>query len=143
MNNRENFECRKDAMIKNNEAKYGAEIREKYGDEAVDASYSKIKGLTEAKLKEAEELRKRMEEALAAAFAQGDPAGETAQQACEMHKQWLNIFWPQGMYSKAAHTGLVDMYVADERFKANYEKIAAGCTEFLRDAVYIYCEKQA
>jgi hypothetical protein len=31
------------------------------------------------------------------------------------------------------------MYVADERFKAHYEKIFPGCAEFLRDAINIYC----
>jgi hypothetical protein len=31
------------------------------------------------------------------------------------------------------------MYASDERFRANYEKIAAGCTEFLRDAINVYC----
>lgn len=141
MSDKEKFEGFKDEMIKSNEAKYGGEIREKYGDEAVNASYSKLKGMTEEKMKEAEKLRQSMEETLSEAFAQGDPAGELAQRACEMHKQWLNIFWPKGMYSKEAHIGLADMYVADERFKANYEKIAVGCTEFLRDAIHIYCEE--
>ena len=35
--------------------------------------------------------------------------------------------------------GLGEMYVADERFKAYYDKIAPGCAEFLRDAINIYC----
>lgn len=141
MSDKEKFEGFKDEIIKNNEAKYGKEIRQKYGDEAVNASYSKVKGMTEEKMQEAEKLRQSMEEMLGKAFASGDPAGELAQQVCEMHKKWLNIFWPKGMYSKEAHTGLADMYVEDERFKANYDKIAAGCAEFLRDAIHIFCEK--
>jgi hypothetical protein len=36
--------------------------------------------------------------------------------------------------------GLGEMYVADERFSANYEKLGAGCTEFLRDAINVYCK---
>lgn len=141
MNDKEKFEGFKDKMIADNEANYGKEIRRKYGDGAVNASNVRIKGMTEEKMREAEELRQRIEELLGEAFAQGNPAGELAQEVCELHKQWLNIFWPEGMYSEKAHIGLADMYVEDERFKANYEKIAAGCTEFLRDAIYIYCDK--
>jgi len=33
------------------------------------------------------------------------------------------------------------MYIADERFRANYDKLAPGCTEFLRDAIDVYCGK--
>jgi hypothetical protein len=30
------------------------------------------------------------------------------------------------------------MYVDDERFKENYEKVQKGAAEFLRDAIFIY-----
>lgn len=141
MSDTEKFEGFKEKMIADNEENYGKEIREKYGDDTINAANAKVKGMSEEKLQEAEELRKRMEEALAEAFAQGNPAGEPAQSVCEMHKRWLTIFWPEGMYSKEAHKGLADLYVADDRFRANYDKIAPGCTEFLRDAIYIFCEE--
>lgn len=66
------------------------------------------------------------------------PAGETAQKACELHKKWISFYWDG--YSKEAHAGLAEMYVADPRFKAYYDKIAPGCAEFLRDAIRIYCK---
>lgn len=141
MSDKEKFEGFKDKMIAENEQKYGKEIREKYGDDTVNATNAKFKGTTEEKMQEAEELRIRIEETLAEAFANGDPASELAQSVCEMHKKWLCIFWAEGMYSKVAHKGLADMYVADDRFRANYDKIAPKCTEFLRDAIYIYCEE--
>jgi hypothetical protein len=34
------------------------------------------------------------------------------------------------------------MYVADERFKAYYEEIAVGCTDFFCKAITIYCEEK-
>jgi hypothetical protein len=43
------------------------------------------------------------------------------------------------MYSPQAHKALGEMYVADERFTAYYDKIAVGATEFLRDALNVYC----
>ena len=56
--------------------------------------------------------------------------------AADLHRQWLSYTWAD--YSKEAHAGLADMYVADERFKAYYDKIKVGAAEFLRDAIKIY-----
>lgn len=39
--------------------------------------------------------------------------------------------------------GLADMWVADPRFKINYERIREGGAEFVRKAVHIYCDGQA
>ena len=133
------FEGVKQALIDENEQKYGREIRTKYGDKTVDESSAHLKGLTvKEQFDTGERLRLELEEALKAAFKTGDPAGELAQKACELHKQWLCVYYPG--YSREYHIGLGEMYVADERFKANYDKIAAGCTEFLRDAINIFCK---
>lgn len=140
MKDKEKFEGFKKKMIDNNERTYGKEIRQKYGDAAVDASNARIKGMSQEKIARAEQLRQRIDEGLAEAFAQGDPAGDLAQQVCELHRQWLCIYWPEGMYTREAHAGLADMYVEDERFRANYDKIAPGCAQFLRDAIHIYCK---
>lgn len=148
MTDHEKFEGFKQKLVDDNEQQYGREIRGKYGDEAVDESNATLKGLTKAQYDEGERLRFAFEEALKAAFDGGDPAGcnsagcnpagQLAQKACDLHRQWLWVFYPK--YSKAYHKGLADMYVSDERFKANYEKLGKGCTEFLRDAIYIYCQ---
>jgi len=137
MSDQEKFEGLKQSLIDENERKYGAEIRKKYGDTAVDESNAKLKGLTQEQYDEGERLRIEMETALKAAFDDGDPAGELAQKACDLHRQWLCVFYPK--YSKEYHMGLGEMYVADERFRANYDKLAPYCTEFLRDAINIYC----
>ncbi|MDR2559809.1 MAG: MerR family transcriptional regulator [Oscillospiraceae bacterium] len=138
MSNQEKFEGFKQALIDENEQKYGEEVRAKYGDAVVDESNANLKGLTQEQYNEGERLLAEFEATLKAAFATGDPAGEPAQQACDLHKQWLMVFYPH--YSKEYHLGLAEMYVADERFKANYEKLAVGCTEFLRDAINIYAQ---
>jgi len=138
MNDQEKFEGFAQNLIDENEQKYGQEIRKKYGDSAVDASNAKLKGMTQEQYNKSEQLRLAFEETLKAAFDTGNPAGALAQKACELHKQWLCIFYPD--YSKAYHIGLGEMYVADERFRANYDKLAPGCTEFLRDAIKVYCK---
>jgi DNA-binding transcriptional MerR regulator len=140
MTDHEKFEGFKQSLVDENERKYGAEIRTKYGDAAVDETNARLKGLTQEQYDESERLRLAMEEALKAAFESGDPAGEPARQACDLHRKWLCVFYPK--YSKAYHKGLAEMYVSDERFRANYDKLAPGCTEFLRDAINIYCGEQ-
>jgi hypothetical protein len=67
-----------------------------------------------------------------------NPACELALEVCALHREWLCMFWKDGTYSKEAHKSLAEMYVADERFKAYYDKIADGATVFLRDAINIY-----
>lgn len=138
MSDKEKFEGFKQALIDENEQKYGDEIRGKYGDEVIDESNAKLKGLTQAQYDEGERLRLEIEKTLKYAFETGDPAGELAQRACDLHRQWLCVFYPK--YNKEYHKGLAEMYVADERFRENYDKIAIGCAEFLHDAINIYCK---
>ena len=136
MTDKEKFEGFSQKMLEENETKYGAEIRGKYGDEAVDLSYQKWKGLTEANYKQMEEISEKLHEMLKAAFDLGDPASDLAQETCDLHKRWLMFYWTT--YSKQTHMALVQNYVDDERFTAYYDKIALGCAVFLRDAMRIY-----
>jgi DNA-binding transcriptional MerR regulator len=136
MSDKEKFEGFKKKMIEENERKYGKEIREKYGENTVNASNEMMMGMSEEKYNEWQKLAGEFTETLAAAFATGDPAGELAQKAADMHRRWLGYTW--ATYSKEAHTGLAQMYVDDERFKAYYDEKQPGTAEFLRDAILIY-----
>lgn len=139
MSDNEKFEGFKQKLIDDNETAYGNEIREKYGETAVNASNAKVKGMSAEDWEKAESLRVLINETLKEAFIEGNPASDTAQKACDLHRQWICMFWGNGMYSKEAHLGLAEMYCADERFKKHYEAIAPGATEFLFDAMKIYC----
>ena len=141
MKDDEKFEGFKQKLIDENERVYGAEARQKYGSDTVDASNKKLKNMTAEQYARVEALTKELNETLAAAYKTGDPAGETAKKACELHKQWLCCFWPDGTYTPEAHMGLAQMYVDDERFTAYYDKIAPGCAVFLRDAVNAFYGK--
>ena len=138
MTDDEKFEGFKKKLVEENEQQYGSEIRKNYGSEIVDESNAQLMGLTQEQYDEGERLRIALEETLKAAFEAGNPGSELAQKACDLHRQWLCVFYPK--YSKEYHKGLGEMYVADERFRANYDNLAPGCTEFLRDAINIYCE---
>ncbi len=140
MTDREKFEGFKQKILEDNDSKYGEEIREKYGEDTVKQSYDKLKGMSEEQYKELEELTALVQETLKQAFKTGDPAGELAQKAADLHRRWLSFSWPS--YSSEAHVGLAQMYVDDERFRAYYDKEQPGTAEFLRDAILIYTGKK-
>ncbi len=136
MQDNEKFVGFKNKLIEENEAKYGKEIREKYGDETVEASNQKFMNLSKEQYEAFEKLGEEVLTTLEEAFATGDPAGELAQKAAQLHKEWLTYTWSS--YSKEAHAGLAQMYVEDERFTAYYDKKQPGMAAFLRDAILIY-----
>lgn len=140
MSDKEKFEGFKNKMLDENEEKYGEEIRKKYGEEIIDKSNAKFAEMTPEQYLKNEKLSRELNDMLVAAYAQGDPAGELAQKACELHMQWLCMFWPDGSYNKEAHKALAQGYVDDPRFTAYYDKIAKGSAVFLRDAINIYCK---
>ena len=139
MSDKEKFEGFKRDLIKENEEKYGREVREAYGEDAVEASNRRLAGMSQEDWTKQEELSREILNTLKAAMEIGDPAGELAQKACGLHRQWLCMFWGDGAYTREAHRGMGEMYVADQRFKAYYDKVQDGAAEFFRDALNIYC----
>ena len=139
MKDEEKFEAFKQGLVDENEKKYGKEVRERWGDDAADASNAKLMGMSVEQYRRTQELEQGVKDALQAAIEAGDPAGEDALRAADLHRQWLCAFWKDGTYSKAAHRGIAEMYVADDRFRAYYEVVAPGAAEFLRDAIRAYC----
>lgn len=136
MTDQEKFEGFKQQLLADNEKKYGAEIREKYGQDAVNKSYETFKNMTREEYEAMARLEKQVKDTLAQAFKEGDPAGELAQKAADLHKQWISWCW--GQYSKEAHAGVARMYVDDERFREYYDEKQPGTAAFLRDAILIY-----
>lgn len=140
MTDKEKFEGFKQAMLDENEAKYGKEVRAKYGAEVIDKSSIKIKNMTQEEYQEITRLEKEVMATLHTAYQTGDPSGLLAQKSADLHRQWLSFYWDG--YTKEAHAGIAQMYVDDERFKAYYDKEQPGLAEFLRDAIQIYTKKK-
>jgi len=136
MTDKEKFEGFKQKLIEDNEKKYGEEVREKYGNDAVEKSNQQFRNMTQEEYNALINLESQVRETLAQAFETGDPAGELAQKAADLHKQWIAACW--GHYNKEAHAGLAKMYVEDERFRAYYDEKQPGTAAFLRDAILIY-----
>lgn len=136
MADNEKFQGFKKKLVEDNEQQYGNETRSKYGDEIVDRSNAKMLNLSEKDYQEFMKLEQKILSSLAEAMETGDPTSETAHQTVDLHRQWLSFTWSK--YSKEAHRGLAEMYIADERFAAYYDKVQPGAAQFLRDAIKVY-----
>src|SRR5574340_1595784 len=78
----------------------------------------------------------RMAEFMTAGTPVDDP---TVQAEVTTHYQSLCRFWTP---NRNAYKCLGQMYVDDERFKANYETIAEGLAEYQRDAMVVYADQR-
>ncbi|MGE7940746.1 MerR family transcriptional regulator [Lysinibacillus xylanilyticus] len=134
MTNEEKFNGFKDKLIEENEKQYGQEIRSKYGNQTVDASNAKFRNMTEEQYEAMQQLEQQLFARLKEAMEIGDTKNDVAMEVAELHKRWLSFSWSQ--YSKEAHAGIAQMYIADERFTAYYdERVSPGATTFLHDAI--------
>lgn len=140
MSDEEKFQGFKLELIDENEKKYGKEVREKYGDAMIEQTNAKFASMSQENWEKTQKLNEQILKLLKEAFETGNPADEKAQRVCELHRQWLCMFWAEGTYSKEAHLALAEGYVADERFTAYYDKVGKGCTKFLRDAIEVYVD---
>lgn len=134
MSDKEKFMAFKQKMVEENEAKYGEEIRKKFGDEEMDASNQKMLAMSEEDWerfhKLEEEIRKRLTEGVLSGIK---PESDEAKEIVELHRKWLSMTWKK--YSPKAHIGLAKAYVLDERFRSYYDQETDGCAMLLRDAV--------
>ncbi|MEU8127627.1 MerR family transcriptional regulator [Micromonospora sp. NPDC049049] len=72
---------------------------------------------------------------MVAVLTSGAPADSPeAMGLAEEHRQLISRWFYECSYE--IHTGLADMYLADERFTAYYENIAAGLAAYLHEAIH-------
>ncbi|MFC3504637.1 MerR family transcriptional regulator [Micromonospora krabiensis] len=72
---------------------------------------------------------------IVAVQASGAPAdGPEAMELAEEHRQIISRWFYECSYE--IHTGLADMYLADERFTAHYEAMAPGLAGYLSEAIH-------
>ena len=110
------------------------EAREKYGDEAVDASNAKLNAMSQEEQLRWRELEEEILTRLNGAVSQGlDPSGEEGRAIARLHREWLCFSWTK--YTPQAHRGLAQLYTADPRFTACYDRDQEGCAAFLKAAI--------
>jgi len=124
-------------QVEENEARYGQEVRAKYGDAAAEESARALRGMSPADAAAWTALDQEIRTALAQAVEAGeDPAGAKGREIAALHEKWLRF--TDKSYSRAKHRGIAELYVQDERFTAYYDGQVPGCARFLRDAVAAY-----
>lgn len=128
--------------VEENEEKYGAEARKKYGDETMDQANARRLNLTREQYQEytalEEEIRQRLEGAVRSG---ADPKGEEGKELTRLHRRWLEFSLGKS-YTPAVHRGIAQMYTADERFTAYYDLTVLGCAQFLRKAVETWVKEK-
>ncbi len=126
------FEGLKHDAIRANEAAFGAEARQRFGDEAVDEANERLLAMDEGTWNDMNELEGAIIEQLKQVMAEGDAHGEAAAGLARMHARWIELHWGTGAYSREAHLALAQGYLADDRFRAYYdERAGEGATEML------------
>jgi len=119
---------------------YEAEARERWGDEAVDASYERMRGWTEADAEKARTGYTRVHEGLAALKAEGVDVTElSVQELIQLHYEVTCLFWTP---TREAYRNLGQMYVDDERFRLNIGSGDDAVVEYLRDAMTVYADNR-
>ena len=140
MSDQEKFQAFKEEMIEKNEEKYGWEIRQKYGDQPIDASNQKIMDMSQEQWDKFQKLEATVLEKLESCVENGfSRESEAARELVTLHKEWLCMSWKQ--YSVQAHKGVACMYISDERFTAYYDRKVKGCASFLQQAVEYWADK--
>lgn len=66
------------------------------------------------------------------------PDGEEGREIAALHRRWLTVCG--NAYDPRRHKGLADLYTADARFLAYYDREVPGCARFLRDAVWAWVQ---
>lgn len=137
MNNEEKFELFKQQAWQENEAQYGEELREKYGEETVKQAADKWSEMSQREFQSKEELEQELLKKLKEyGQAPGLPSGLAAH-IFSLHKKWLQYSWQE--YSAEAHRGVAEMYVLDERFTEYYElRAGKNAANWLRDIIQYY-----
>ena len=128
----------KNDLIAQNESTFGKEVRERFGNKAIDDSNRKLAGLSEEQWRRQQQLAEQILAELRTLTPQNNPSSPQAQALCDLHKQWLQVFWADRTYSPQAHLALAEGYLADDRFVAYYDQAAPGATQFLKDALENY-----
>ena len=122
MTDREKFECFKKEKLEENERLYGAELRERYGEDAVEAQNRHFGALGEDAYREMEALGKEILDGLAAAVHAGEqPSGGEARRLAseEAAGRSVSTLWLGGrsfvlpIGRARAILDKVEMYAAD------------------------------
>jgi hypothetical protein len=122
---------------------HAAEAEERWSDgEAFEESQRRVASYTVEDWRKIKAEATEIEGGLAAALADGKPAGgSVAMDLAERHRAHISRWFYE--CSTEIHRALGEMYVADPRFTMHYEGVAEGLAEYVRDAVLANATRSA
>lgn len=110
--------------------RYGGDMRER-----IDASKRQLAALTDAEKARLLEELAQIESDLAEACRRQLPSNSTALDgALARHRHWVSVMWSRPCPPEA-YAGLADLYLSHPDFRARYEALAAGFSEYLAAAM--------
>jgi MerR family transcriptional regulator, thiopeptide resistance regulator len=114
---------------------YAAEVEDRWGDtDAYRESARRTASYTKADWEAIKAEGQAATEQLAAAMRAGKPADSPeAMDGAEAHRLQIDRWFYQ--CSREMHVALGEMYLADARFTATYEKVAPGLAQYVHDAI--------
>lgn len=116
---------------------YAEEAKQRWGNtEAYTQSQERTKNYSKDDYRRIHDEGITLTRKIAHAMSKG-PDSPEVQALIKLHYQSINQFYD---CSLEMYLGLGEMYVADERFTAYYEKFADGLALFMRDAIKEYCQ---
>lgn len=117
-----------------------AEAKERWGHtEAWRQSQARMKGFTKEDVARLKADMKALWGGYAKVMHGPADGPEALAMAAEQHRFFEARFYdcPLAMYRN-----LATMYVEDERFHGNFETLSPGLTQFVRDAIHAYCDRE-
>jgi hypothetical protein len=122
---------------------HDAEVQERWGDtDAYRESARRTARYTKADWLRIKAEGAAAQEAVVAAMAAGlPPDSEAAMDGAEAHRRQIDAWFYPCSYEM--QVGLAEMYLADPRFTATYERVAAGLAQYLHDAILANAARHA
>jgi DNA-binding transcriptional MerR regulator len=121
--------------------RYRDEVVERWGDEAYAKSDSWYRTLSASGKDAIRQDQLDIQRAYAAAFAAGDsPDSAEVRDITRRHYDWVVVGWQGTRPTAAQFVGLGELYVADERFAANYGGLDGAA--FVRDVMAAYADRE-
>lgn len=118
---------------------YAKEAKDRWGNtDAYKQSQERVQKMGKAGIAKVMAEANALNQELATAMKAGQgPKSEPAQKLIARHYNGLRAFYEPNL---EMYVGLAKMYVDDPRFAANYEKVATGLAQYLRDGMLYFAE---
>jgi DNA-binding transcriptional MerR regulator len=119
---------------------YEKEAEDRWGDsDAWKQSQQRTKKFTKADWQRIKDGTDAFNAKLVAVFSSGaKPGSPEANEVAEEHLSGINTFYDCGYDMQR---NLADMYLADERFTKNYEDLAPGLAQWVRDSIHANADR--